>query len=95
MPSLVAGGGSGLVLFMLGWKSLSVWKSGRKGASTPYTVASALLSLLLTAAMGKRYLVSHAVFPSGVVAGLSLAMFLFYVYNLVAGGNPLPSTKQE
>ena len=41
VPSLVAGAGSGVVIMLLGVLSLKAWKTGVKGASTPYTVASA------------------------------------------------------
>jgi hypothetical protein len=41
VPSLVAGGGSGALLLLLGVLSLKAWKSGKKGASAPYTAASA------------------------------------------------------
>lgn len=90
MPSLVAGGGSGLLLCLLAVLSLKAWKSGARGASTPYTLASAALAAGLTAMMTKRYLASGSVFPPGVFAVLSGAMLLFYIYNLAAGGNPMP-----
>lgn len=51
------------------------------------------VSLLLTASMGKKYLVSRALFPPGVFAGLSAAMALFYAYNLLSGGNPPSKSK--
>lgn len=41
VPSLIAGGGSGVLLMLLGVLSLKAWKTGTKGASTPYTLASA------------------------------------------------------
>ena len=41
VPSLIAGGGSGMLLMLLGWLSLKAWKSGKKGASAPYTATSA------------------------------------------------------
>ena len=47
---------------------------------------------MLTVMMGKKYLASRALFPPGVFAGLSAAMLLFYLYNVVSGGNP-PSKK--
>ena len=40
--------------------------------------------------MGKRFLASGAFFPSGLVAGMSAFMVLFYIYNFIAGGNPPP-----
>ena len=93
MPSLAAGGGSGLLLLLLGVLSLRAWKTGVKGASAPYTAASAGVAALLTAIMGKKYLATRALMPPGVVAGLSAAMLLFYLYNLLSGGNPPSRTK--
>ena len=93
LPSLLAGGGSGALLLLLGVQSLKSWKTGKKGASAPFTLASAAVAALLTGVMGKKFLATGAVFPPGVVAGLSAIMLLFYIYNLLAGGNPLP--KQE
>lgn len=42
---------------------------------------------MLTGVMGKKFLATGALFPPGIIAGLSLAMSLFYLYNMVAGGN--------
>lgn len=123
MPSLAAGGGSGAVLMLLGALSLRTWKvAARPHASAPYTLASAAVAAALTALMGKKFLVSGALFPAGLLAGMSLVMLTFYgallfvlsrrrhrsrlkatpharsrraVYNLAAGGNPLPSKKAE
>ena len=90
IPSLAAGGGSGLALMLLGVGSLKTWQKGTKGASAPFTLASARVAGMLTFVMGKRFLASGAIFPAGVIATLSGVMLLFYVYNLLAGGNPLP-----
>ena len=90
VPSLVAGSGSGLFLILMAVFSLKAWKTGNRGASTPYTVASAFMAAGLTAMMTKRYMASGALFPPGVFAVLSGIMLLFYIYNLAAGGNPLP-----
>ncbi len=90
VPSLVAGGGSGLALLLLGVQSLKAWRTGRPGASAPFTAASAAVAALLTYVMGKKYMLTKALFPPGVFAGLSAVMLLFYVYNLAAGGNPAP-----
>jgi len=91
VPSLVAGGGSGALLLLLGVLSLKAWKSGRAGASAPYTVASAAVAALLTFVMGKKFLLTRALFPPGAIAALSAAMLAFYAYNLLAGGNPKPA----
>lgn len=34
-----------------------------------------------------------AIFPAGVIAVMSAAMVLFYLYNMLAGGNPPPKPK--
>ena len=47
-----------------------------------------MLAAALTAMMGKKFLLTRALFPPGVVAALSASMLLFYVYNLASGGNP-------
>ena len=86
-------GGSGLLLCLLAVLSLKAWKSGPRGASTPYTLASAALAAGLTAMMTKRYLASGSVFPPGVFAVLSGAMLLFYIYNLAAGGKCVRSPR--
>jgi hypothetical protein len=54
-----------------------------------------VLAAALTAMMGKKFLVMRALFPPGVVAGLSAAMLLFYVYNLASGGNPPQRAKAQ
>ena len=95
LPSLLAGGGSGVVLLLLAVLSLKAWKTGKAAASAPFTALSAGVAGLLTFAMGKRYLATQALFPAGVVAGLSAAMLLFYAHNLLSGGNPLPKEVAE
>jgi len=95
VPSLVAGGGSGALLLLLGVLSLKAWKSGRAGASAPYTVASAAVAALLTFVMGKKFLLTRALFPPGAFAALSAAMLAFYAYNLLAGGNPKPAAAKS
>ena len=47
---------------------------------------------LLTFVMGKRFLIAYKVMPAGVVAGLSAFMVLYYLYNMLAGGNPKRKT---
>jgi hypothetical protein len=59
------------------------------------SLCCAVLAAALTAMMGKKFLVMRALFPPGVVAGLSAAMLLFYVYNLASGGNPPQRAKAQ
>jgi hypothetical protein len=47
---------------------------------------------LLTFVMGKRFLIAYKVMPAGVVAGLSAFMVLYYLYNMLSGGNPKRKT---
>ena len=50
---------------------------------------------LLTFVMGKKFLVAYKVMPAGVVAGLSACMVLYYIYNMLAGGNPKRKTDKK
>jgi len=93
MKSLMMGGGSGAILVALGFLSMGTWKKG--GSSTPYTVASLGLASMLTFVMGKRFMIAYKVMPAGIVAGMSAFMVLFYLYNMIAGGNPASRKKPE
>jgi len=85
--SLVAGGSIGATLMCLGFASLRAWSSG--ASSLPWTAASAAVTATLAFAMGKKYMESSAIFPSGMLALTSMLMLCFYVKNLlVDGGNP-------
>eukprot|EP00242_Pyramimonas_sp_CCMP2087_P006062 CAMPEP_0198196820 /NCGR_PEP_ID=MMETSP1445-20131203/269_1 /TAXON_ID=36898 /ORGANISM="Pyramimonas sp., Strain CCMP2087" /LENGTH=120 /DNA_ID=CAMNT_0043865815 /DNA_START=325 /DNA_END=687 /DNA_ORIENTATION=+ len=86
--SLMMGGGSGAIIMALGFLSMNRWKSGL--SSAPVTAVTTVLASGLTFMMGKRYLASGAIFPSGVVAGMSAFMVLYYFYNFISGGNPPP-----
>mmetsp|Transcript_26621 Transcript_26621/g.36751 ORF Transcript_26621/g.36751 Transcript_26621/m.36751 type:complete len:207 (+) Transcript_26621:57-677(+) len=88
MKSLMMGGGGGAMLTALGFLSLRTWKSGK--SCTPYTLGSLLFSGMMTYMMGKRFMMTKAIFPAGVIAAVSGVMALFYIYNLIAGGNPAP-----
>lgn len=49
----------------------------------PATVVSLLVALALTGIMYKRFLSTGKMMPAGVVALLSMAMSIFYVWNLL------------
>jgi len=86
--SLMMGGGSGALIMGLGFLSLNRWKA--RLSCAPVTGLSLVLASGLTFMMGKRFMATGAFFPSGLVAGLSAVMVLFYIYNFIAGGNPPP-----
>eukprot|EP00898_Chlorokybus_atmophyticus_P007733 jgi/Chlat1/7961/Chrsp69S07391 len=91
MASLAAGGGSGLLLWLLGSLSLKAWQAGR--SSLPYTVAAQVIACALTYIMGTRWRAGGKFFPAGFVAIFSGLMVLFYAYNMLAGGNPKKKRK--
>jgi len=85
--SLVAGGSIGATLVCLGFASLRAWSVG--ASSLPWTASSAAVTATLAFAMGKKYMASSAIFPSGMLAFTSVLMLCFYAKNvLVDGGNP-------
>lgn len=86
MKSLMMGGGSGAILMVLGFLSLFGWKQGK--SSTPITVVSLGLASMLTFVMGKRFLIAYKFMPAGLIMGMSGFMVLFYLYNMLSGGNP-------
>ena len=43
---------------------------------------------MLTFIMGKRYLIAYKFMPAGLIFFMSGFMVLFYLYNMLAGGNP-------
>jgi low temperature requirement protein LtrA len=85
----VAGGLSGLLLTGLGYLSLDFYKKGK--LCKPATVASMVMSLVLTIVMHRRFQKTGTVFPSFVFMLMSGLMFVFYVWNLLCG--PLPKKR--
>eukprot|EP00740_Mantoniella_antarctica_P019909 CAMPEP_0198681434 /NCGR_PEP_ID=MMETSP1468-20131203/6793_1 /TAXON_ID=1461545 /ORGANISM="Mantoniella sp, Strain CCMP1436" /LENGTH=274 /DNA_ID=CAMNT_0044423123 /DNA_START=26 /DNA_END=850 /DNA_ORIENTATION=- len=90
--SLIFGGGFGALLMGLGVLSLKKWKAG--GSSLVYTVSSLLISTALAVVMGKKWLAGGSFIPSGLIAVGAVLMDLFYVHNMLTGGNP-PRSKSE
>ena len=91
--SLAFGGGFGALLMLLGVSSLRRWKRGLP--SRFETAASLVITLALTVVMGKKWLAGASVVPSGVIAIAALFMDVFYVVNIVSGGNPPPADGVE
>ena len=95
--SLAAGGGSGAMVLLFGIQSLKEYRkcignetSGEdwKKNTKVYTSFSLLVSAILTAVMGNRYLNKGAKFmPAGLLFYLSAFMSLFYVFRLVSPAN--------
>lgn len=91
--SLVFGGGFGGLLMILGALSLKKWNEG-KGSAVETTVSFGITAAL-GAMMGKKFAAGASLVPSGVIAVGAAAMCLFYVSNLVAGGNPPREAEAE
>lgn len=70
--------------------SLNAWRAGK--SSNPYIAVQGVTAYLLFARETFRYYQTQALFPTAIVATASLAMVAFYVYVVLAGGNP-PSKK--
>lgn len=93
MPSLISGGVIGGTLLITGTLSMRAWSSG--SSSAPWTGSSAAVTSALAYVMWKKFLASHVMFPSGILAISSALMLVFYAKNLfVDGGNP-PKTKTK
>ena len=84
--SLAFGGGFGGLLMILGALSLKKWKRGKGSALE--TILSFGITAALGAMMGKKFAAGASLVPSGVIAIGAACMCLFYISNLVRGGNP-------
>mmetsp|Transcript_29745 Transcript_29745/g.95657 ORF Transcript_29745/g.95657 Transcript_29745/m.95657 type:complete len:128 (+) Transcript_29745:1217-1600(+) len=76
MMSLVAGGGSGGVMFLLAMYNMGQFKKGRVAFEA--TWVNLVLSGGICHAMVQRWMETGAVFPSAVVAALAGGMAVFY-----------------
>lgn len=93
VPSLISGGVIGCALIITGALSMRAWSSG--STSAPWTGSSAAVTGALAYVMWKKFLASHVMFPSGILAISSALMLVFYAKNLfIDGGNP-PKTKSK
>eukprot|EP00750_Incisomonas_marina_P031437 INCI815.1.p1 GENE.INCI815.1~~INCI815.1.p1 ORF type:complete len:122 (+),score=11.60 INCI815.1:147-512(+) len=90
LVSLGAGCGSGLVVGFLGYRSLNKFHAGKP--ATVETVASFVISAILSYVMYTRYQSTSKFMPSGLVAVLSVCMSLFLAYRLVS---PRPIKKKD
>ncbi|KAJ1271470.1 hypothetical protein BS78_06G129900 [Paspalum vaginatum] len=86
--SLVLGIAPGLATLLLGTLSLKFWRSGR--SSLMLILAQAAISTFLAWKYSHAYFLTNRLLPWGFYASLSTAMGCFYVYVLLAGGNPPP-----
>jgi uncharacterized membrane protein (UPF0136 family) len=82
--SMVAGGGSGGLLLLLGYKSLNEFKTS-KTVSPIWSQGSLVISLMLLGVMGIRFQKTGKFMPAGLVAVVSLAMSTFYVSKILPG----------
>eukprot|EP00752_Nemacystus_decipiens_P016254 g14534.t1 len=79
--SLMAGGGSGGLLMLLGYGGYMEYK--RRGTvSTLWTITSLVVSNVIWVMMGKRIRKTGKMMPSAPVGALALGMSLFYVFQL-------------
>ncbi|PSC68036.1 membrane protein [Micractinium conductrix] len=91
--SLGGGLGSAVVLAGCTWASLNAFHRGQ--LCRPATLLSLAVSACLTYLMWQRLQRTGKVMPAGMVASLSAAMSLFYVWNLLLFKPNLPASKQH
>ena len=84
--SLIFGGGMGTLLMALGAMSLKKWKANE--SSFVETALSLLISIALMAVMGRKWMAGGSLIPAGLIACGALFMNVFYVNNMMTGGNP-------
>ena len=84
--SLIFGGGMGTLLMALGAMSLKKWKANE--SSFVETALSLLISVALMAVMGRKWMAGGSLIPAGLIACGALFMNVFYVNNMMTGGNP-------
>ncbi|CAN0103701.1 unnamed protein product [Pylaiella littoralis] len=79
--SLMAGGGSGGVLMLLGYGGYMQYKK-RGTVSQLWTVASLVVSNVIGVIMVKRARKTGKMMPAAPVGALALGMSMFYVYQM-------------
>ena len=84
LPSLLAGCGCGALLMRLGNRSLNAFKEqGQAYDGSEFTKQSLVITLVVGAAMGKRFYSDGAAFmPAGLVFYMSAGMAAFYLLKL-------------
>ncbi|KAH0682351.1 hypothetical protein KY290_020941 [Solanum tuberosum] len=68
--------------------SLRVWRQGK--SSLPFILGQAVVAAILLWKNMQTFSLTRKVFPTGFYAAMSAAMFCFYSYVVLSGGNPLP-----
>lgn len=68
--------------------SLRVWRQGK--SSLPFILGQAVLAAVLLWKNMQTFSLTRKVFPTGFYAAISAAMFCFYSYVVLSGGNPPP-----
>ncbi|XP_055802565.1 protein FATTY ACID EXPORT 1, chloroplastic-like isoform X3 [Solanum dulcamara] len=68
--------------------SLRVWRQGK--SSLPFILGQAVLAAVLLWKNMQTFSLTKKVFPTGFYAAISAAMFCFYSYVVLSGGNPPP-----
>ncbi|PHT54587.1 Protein FATTY ACID EXPORT 1, chloroplastic [Capsicum baccatum] len=68
--------------------SLRVWRQGK--SSLPFILGQAALAAVLLWKNIQTFSLTRKVFPTGFYAAISAAMFCFYSYVVLSGGNPPP-----
>ena len=88
--SLIAGGGSGVVICALEW-ALAAYPSQRRALG----VCQAVLALTLLYVMGSRFLKTNKFMPAGLVAGMSGLLVLGYASRALSSATGAFSSKQQ
>lgn len=78
-------GGSLLALSAI---SMKVWREGK--TNFPFILGQAVLAVTLLWKNMQTFSLTGKVFPTGFFAAISAAMFCFYSYVILSGGNPPP-----
>lgn len=68
--------------------SLRIWRQGK--SSLPFILGQAVLAAVLLWKNMQTFSLTRKVFPTGLYAAVSAAMFCFYSYVIFSGGNPPP-----
>ncbi|CAN4118482.1 unnamed protein product [Withania somnifera] len=84
--------GSGVLfggaLLALSTISMKVWREGK--TSLPFILGQAVLAVALLWKNMQTFSLTGKLFPTGFSAAISAAMFCFYSYVILSGGNPPP-----
>ncbi|XP_055808693.1 protein FATTY ACID EXPORT 1, chloroplastic-like [Solanum dulcamara] len=78
----------GGALLALSTISMKVWREGK--TSFPFILGQAVLAAALLWKNMQTFSLTGKLFPTGFFAALSAAMFCFYSYVILSGGNPPP-----